>query len=432
MNNPEYILRGVLAAILGFSLYMLFTHPKYLKKRIPTVRVRGMQILPCLKINFKNLTIHCHHWISLSIILGFLSYITRGIDHLFYVKFFTFGAIIQGLSFKNRFQVFIKKPNVKLTDYPSISVVIPAYNEQANIAKVLESLQKQNYGGKFEVIVVDNGSTDKTVEIAKDFGAKVIFEPQKGVAFARQTGFEAATSEIIATTDSDSIVSPDWLTTFVREFAKKPNVVMVSGMYDFYDGNPLLKFATWVFNYRLFAVFGWYSGANMAVRKKAFFEIGGFDTTMPLSEDSDLGVRLRKLGQVERLANFKVKTSARRFNQLGFIGGLWDYSINYFKFKLNLKTDKVNFRPGSEINEAKLGKLLTYSLGIAIFIAAFLMVPANPARAKVATARKKFNHNVTLTFKKGTEVIGNGISEEIFDASQTTKKVVGHLHYVHH
>jgi len=425
MNNPEYILKGIFAAILGFSLYVLFTHPKYLKKRIPKVSAGGIQILPCLKINLKNQTIHFHHWIFLSIILGFLSYVARGIDHLFYVKFFTLGAIIQGFSFKDRFQVFIKKPNVKLTDYPPISVVIPAYNEEKSLAKTLKSLARQTYKPK-EIIVVDNGSTDKTAQIAHKYGAKVIYEPQKSVAFARQKGFDAATGEIIATTDSDSIVPPDWLTTFVREFAKNPQLVVVSGMYDFYNGSPLLRTLTYLFNYHMFALFGWYSGANMAVKKEAFIKVGGFNTSINLSEDSDLCQRLKKIGKVRRLAFFKVKTSARRFNQLGLIGGLWDYSVNYIKFKLNIQTKKVSFRAGSEVNEAKLAKLLTYSFGLLIFIFAFIMIPANPVHAKVNSVRKRFSHQVTLTVKKGSRMV----TEEISDVSQTTKKVTNHLPHV--
>lgn len=423
------ILKGILATILGFSLYVLFTHPKYLKKRIPKVSAGRIQILPCLEINLKKQTIHLHHWIWLSVILGYLSYIARGIDHLFYVKFFTLGAIIQGFSFKDRFQVFIKKPNVKLTDHPLISVVIPAYNEEKFLGETLRSLTRQIYKPK-EIIVVDNGSTDNTAQIAHKYGAKVIYEPHKGVAFARQKGFEETKCQIIASTDADSILPRNWLNRFAQEFMKEPKRVMVSGMYDFYDGGILLRFVTWLFNYRLFAICGWYSGANMAVKKEAFLEIGGFNTSIPLSEDSNLGVRLRKVGKVLRLANFKVKTSARRFNQLGLIGGLWDYSINYIKFKLNIQTEKVSFRAGSEVKEAKLGKLFTYSFGLLIFIFAFIMAPVNPIHAKVDSARKRFSHQVTLTVQKGSRIVTKEISEEISDASQVTKNVYRHLHHV--
>lgn len=380
------ILKGALATISGFSLYMLFTHPKYLKKRLPKVSSGKIQISPNLKIKLESRIIHFHHWIWLSGILSYLNHIAQGIDHLFFVKFFALGGIIQGLSFKDRFQVLVKKP-VKLTSFPKISVVIPAYNEEVNITHVLKSLQKQNYSGNFEVIVADNGSVDNTAKIAKKLGAKVVHVPQKGVAFARDAGFRAASSKIIASTDADSIMPTNWLTKIAEEFQKQPNAVMVSGMYDFYDGSQILRFLTYVFNYRVFCIFGWYSAANMAVRRSAFEKIGGFDTSLPLNEDSDLAIRLRKIGKVARLANFKVKTSARRFNQLGLVVGLWDYTSNYVRSKYFTRyQNKVVFRSGSEVPRLGLApRLAIHTVIVLAILGVFLggIYEIKPVKAQV-------------------------------------------------
>lgn len=280
---------------------------------------------------------------------------------------------------------------------PYISVVIPAFNEAKSIVKTLESLKNQDYQGNFEIIVVDNNSTDNTSQIAKKYGAKVIFEANKGAAFARQAGFSASKGQIIASTDSDTIVPVNWLSWINNQFQSHPNAVLVSGMWDFYDGHFLPNFFIWALNYPLFVIFSWYSGANMAVKKDAFIKVGGFNTSLPLSEDSDLGVRLRKLGPVLRTNSFKVLVSARRYNQLGFWGGLWDYSYNYFKFKLNTKSHKVSFRSGSEIPQLGfLPKLAIQAAVIAIVLSAFLggAFEIKPVKAQMIKSSHHFRFHI--------------------------------------
>ena len=84
-----------------------------------------------------------------------------------------------------------------------VSVVIPAYNEEALIYRTLESLRKQDYQGDIETIVVDNKSTDGTARVAKALGATVVREERKGYIYALMCGFEHATGEILITTDAD-------------------------------------------------------------------------------------------------------------------------------------------------------------------------------------------------------------------------------------
>jgi len=392
------ILRAILAALLGFGIYVLFSHPKYQKKRVPRIRLGKIQILPNLRIKLKSGTVRLHHWIILSAILGFLNHTAQGLSSLIFIKLFAIGGIIQGLTFRDRFKIFWKKPIRKLSYYPTISVVIPAYNEQATIATVLASLKKQSYSGKFEVIVVDNGSKDTTTEIAKKYGAKVISEPRIGVAYARQAGFEAARSQIIASTDADSKLPSGWLTRIAYEFQKRPQAAVISGMYDFYDGSLTLRFLTYLMNYRAFCIFGWYSGANFAIRREAFEKVGGFDVNIPVSEDSDLAIRLREVGQVIRLANFKVKTSARRFNKLGFWGAIWDYSTNYLKFKLNFKTQRIYFKPGSEV--PKLGLLPRIAIHMIVVISILAItfgtvLQIKPVKAQAIKRRHQLTHQIS-------------------------------------
>lgn len=106
------ILEASLATILGIGAYTIFTHPKYQKKRVPKIKAGRLQVLPNLKIKLKNQTIHLHHWILLSAILGFLNHMAHGLDNFIFVKFFTLGGIIQGLTYKDRFRIFLGRQGI--------------------------------------------------------------------------------------------------------------------------------------------------------------------------------------------------------------------------------------------------------------------------------------------------------------------------------
>lgn len=418
------ILEAIFAAIVGFNVYNILTHPKKLKSKMPKIGKGAIQIWPNFQISFKKHTIWIHHWISTGLILTYINHISHGADNLEFIKFFAIGGIIQGISFKDRFNIFVKHEQ-PLSRWPYISVVIPAYNEAKSLVKTLESLHAQDYLGNFEIIVVDNNSTDSTAKVAKKYGAKVIFEPRKGVAFARQTGFMAATGEIIATSDSDTIVPPNWLTRFVKKFNKDPNAVLISGMFNFYDGSRFLNAMTYLLNYHSFVIFGWYSGANMAVKRDAFLKVGGFNTALPLSEDSDLGVRLRKIGHVTIDAKFKVKTSARRFNQLGFWGGIYDYCINYIKFKLHIKPSKVAFRSGSEVPRLGLVPRLAIHLLVILALAGALLggiFEIKPVKAQVIKRGHQFSQHVP---HMNLDIDMPNVNSSLYTARQF-------IHYVHH
>jgi glycosyltransferase involved in cell wall biosynthesis len=91
-----------------------------------------------------------------------------------------------------------------------VSVVIPAYNEAARIGACLDALNAQTVKPD-EIIVVDNNCTDQTAEIARAKGARIVAEKVQGITAARSAGFDAAKYDIIARTDSDTIVNPDWI-----------------------------------------------------------------------------------------------------------------------------------------------------------------------------------------------------------------------------
>ncbi len=98
------------------------------------------------------------------------------------------------------------------------SIVVPAYNEAGYLGCSLTSLQHQDFAGPYEIIVVDNNSTDDTAAVAASYGVRVVHEPEQGVCAARQRGADVAIGEIIVSVDADTVYPPDWLSTIDARF----------------------------------------------------------------------------------------------------------------------------------------------------------------------------------------------------------------------
>ena len=107
---------------------------------------------------------------------------------------------------------------------PRLSIVIPAMNEEEGIGQVLDQVplkELEEMGYPAEVVVVDGESVDRTRDIAREKGARVIIEPRRGYGRAYKTGFEVAQGEIIATGDADLTYPFDKLPEYVRLFERE-------------------------------------------------------------------------------------------------------------------------------------------------------------------------------------------------------------------
>ncbi|MBI1888340.1 MAG: glycosyltransferase [Candidatus Spechtbacteria bacterium] len=289
---------------------------------------------------------------------------------------------------------------------PLVSVVIPAFNEEKFLTHTLWSIIRQDFQN-FELIVVDNNSKDATTEIAKRFGAKVVFEAKRGVGFARQKGFCQARGSIIATTDADTLAPQNWLQRIVTEFQKDRAIVAFGGLYTLCSGPFTARFAT---RYLLYPAWildktcsgGWtLPGANFAVRKNAFYQIGGFNTKLHLGEDADLSQRLRKTGQVILDPRFRVQTSGRRFKN-GLLLALVTYAPNGI-IRMLLKKHKLANLPTIRNETPFLQRFLLLPVSLGIVSLAFLFYIANPpvSHAKeVAQVRKKITSVVGVLEKQ--------------------------------
>lgn len=115
-----------------------------------------------------------------------------------------------------------------------ISVVIPVFNEADYLPACLSALRKQTKK-PHEVIVVDNNSTDDSAAVASAYGARVVQEPRQGVVFAREAGFAAATGDVIARLDGESIPSSDWLEQITAQFVADTTLGAITGSVSYYD-----------------------------------------------------------------------------------------------------------------------------------------------------------------------------------------------------
>ena len=193
-----------------------------------------------------------------------------------------------------------------------ISVVIAAFNEEENLPKCLDALVSQNFPkDKYEIIVVDNNSVDKTAEIALSYGAEVIKEEKQGNTYAVKKGMDSAAGEIIAMVDADTIVEKNWLTDIAKVFEDE-NIVGLTGMGEIKSGNKLLdifgqKFYEYFLKINFLIRKPHITGFNLAVRKSAYDKIGGLDARFTMSPDIDLGLRLGRVGKVIFDKNIKIE-----------------------------------------------------------------------------------------------------------------------------
>jgi len=122
----------------------------------------------------------------------------------------------------------------------TITAVIPVLDDAAHLVECLRALAAQTRPAD-EIVVVDNGSADDSVAVARSFGARVLHEPHRGIAPANATGFDAAGGDIIARLDADSIAAPDWLERIEAAFDADPELAALTGSAEFRDGSRLVN-----------------------------------------------------------------------------------------------------------------------------------------------------------------------------------------------
>jgi glycosyltransferase involved in cell wall biosynthesis len=224
-----------------------------------------------------------------------------------------------------------------------MSFVIPAYNEEACIGACISSVRRQMRasGCAGEIIVVDNASTDRTAAIASAWpDVRVVFEPRKGLLFARQRGFEESRGDLLACIDADTIVPRGWIEMARRAFSRSPRLACVSGPYIYYDLSPVVRVVVTLWylaavlflgymNQYLFRSGAMVQGGNYVVRRSALEKIGGYDTGIAFyGEDTNLACRLIRVGKVRFTFRLSIYTTGRRLRNEGVFKTGVAYAVN--------------------------------------------------------------------------------------------------------
>jgi peptidoglycan-N-acetylglucosamine deacetylase len=291
-----------------------------------------------------------------------------------------------------------------------LSVVVPAFNEEKLIKESLESLKKQDFQGEYEIIVVDNGSRDNTLQIARNMGIKVVSCPEKGVAFARQCGAEAACGEIIVQADADTIYPVWWLTRIAAHFKRHPGAVAVAGTF-------VYKNPPWWANFEYFLrvffgmlsslVFGRpliISGANLAFTKKAFTQIGGYEHGAYSSDQINIATRLSTLGKVIYDGRLYCWTSERSVNKPVFsILAALVRNLSYFARYVGDTLGLVMKKRKPKLTSVSTGTYLKIAIpALVIGILCYgYFVPASPVFGKVYYRSNTTSKVIALTFDDG-------------------------------
>ena len=242
---------------------------------------------------------------------------------------------------------------------PKISIVIPAYNAEATVGDAIRAVMNQPLPPEiFECIVVDDGSTDRTAEIAQNAGATVLRLPQNlGIAGARNAGVERARGNWIAFTDADCVPSRRWLSSILAEAEKADaSTLAIAGKTIGLDSQtPAARFIDLIGaldaeNYLNHEEMPWAPGGNVAYRRENLLAVGGFDPALKTYEAADLQLRMtmRFGGRI-----FYLPTAIVLHRHRASWRGLWKqqrgYGVGYAQFILK-HADRWPWSAANEIH----------------------------------------------------------------------------------
>jgi len=220
------------------------------------------------------------------------------------------------------------------------SIIIPAYNASNTIGKCLYSLLNQSIPKeRYEIIVVDDGSTDGTAEIIKNLPIRYLWQHNQGPATARNRGANEAKGEIILFTDADCVPEYNWIEEMVKPF-NDPEVMAVKGAYKTQQKALTARFAQIEFEERFEMLkkaetIDMVDTYSAAYRKSVFLSFGGFDPSFPVAnnEDTELSYKMSKAGYKmvfkpdAIVYHLNHPDSLKKYTRLKFWRGYWKMMV---------------------------------------------------------------------------------------------------------
>lgn len=247
---------------------------------------------------------------------------------------------------------------------------MPAYNAVGTIGECLNALLEQTYPAQcYEVIVVDDGSTDTTVEVASRMGVTVIAEGKHGKSGTRNLGARRARGEFFLFTDADCRPLPDWIARMTAPFIADPGVVGVKGAYLSSQPQLVARFTQVEVEerYDLMAnqeTINHIDTYAAAYRRDVFLDNGGFDESLPEVEDQELSFRLARQGHKmvfapEARVYHQHITSARHYFWRKFAIGTWKHLL-------------INRYPERFVSDSRTPQSLKVQMGFVLLITILL------------------------------------------------------------
>ncbi|MCS7122865.1 MAG: glycosyltransferase [Candidatus Micrarchaeota archaeon] len=211
-----------------------------------------------------------------------------------------------------------------------ISLVIPTYNEEKYLPKMFGSLERSSITPD-EIIVVDDQSTDRTREIARDFGAEVIVVDRRSIGYARKIGMLAAKGDILVSGSADMIVDRYWLENITSPI--KIGFDLSFGRIDIDSNHPVDRWFAKILNtysnisFRWFGLV-WASGDNISISRRFYHKILGF-RDLKMGEDIELIRRALGRGKIYYANDAVIYTSDRRVRKWGRVRFFLYYLFSY-------------------------------------------------------------------------------------------------------
>jgi len=230
-----------------------------------------------------------------------------------------------------------------------LSFIIPAWNEEKNIDRCIQSIHsemKHHADLPYEVLVIDNNSTDRTPEIAVNAYAKVIFEWKKGVVFARQRGAANAKYRYLANIDADNYLPNGWVSVARKhmfESAAISGPLVYENVPKYFNvGSNVFYFFARIFHVLIAPTI---QGGNYILDKIVWEEMGGYDTSFEFyGEDTNTARMAKNFGKIKLVPDLWIYSSPRRIEGQGLLKTMYLYIVSYLSVGLFGKTTTNDYK----------------------------------------------------------------------------------------